>query len=416
MTKNDDKRVPALRFKGFNDDWAQRKLKNLVSFSKGKGYTKNDLLSNGTPILLYGMLYTNYLERYSNFFTYAKANLKSVYSTKHEVVMPDSGETSVDIARASWVDKPGVILGGGLIILKPKDIIFPGFLAYSLTYGKNHKDIASKAQGKSVVHIHSQDLVNLKFFFPKNIVTQRKICNLLEEVNTYISLQQRKAQQLKLLKKAMMQDLFNDRDIPKLRFSGFKDNWSNVNLGEIGKATGGTPLESEFIKNGSYKVISIGSYTENHKYNNQGMRVNLNRKTKKRIMNKDDLAMILNDKTKSGKIIGSVLLISDNDSFVYNQRTERIEPNHDKFSSQFLFQYLNANTIRNKIVSNAQGNTQIYVNWSTISKINYLIPSIDEQKRIGKLLFSLDSIIDIQQGKIEKYYKVKHFLLQNMFI
>ena len=402
--------------------WAQRKLENLTNRVKSYSISHDAEVNQitGTKYIHYGDIHTGKVTRIQNESILPNIHDNNFVPLKNgDVIVADASEDYKGIADACVIDLPyqsyKIVSGLHTIAFRPNKELKPDFL-YTYLHTSTFKHYGYRmGTGLKVFGISYKNLANMLIKLP-DTKEQDKINKVLSLITYRIKLQQRKAQQLKLLKKAMMQDLFNDRDIPKLRFSGFKDNWSNVNLGEIGKATGGTPLESEFIKNGSYKVISIGSYTENHKYNNQGMRVNLNRKTKKRIMNKDDLAMILNDKTKSGKIIGSVLLISDNDSFVYNQRTERIEPNHDKFSSQFLFQYLNANTIRNKIVSNAQGNTQIYVNWSSISKINYLIPSIDEQKRIGKLLFSLDSIIDIQQGKIEKYYKVKQFLLQNMFI
>ncbi|WP_428846242.1 hypothetical protein [Lactiplantibacillus plantarum] len=52
--------VPKVRFKGFSDPWEQRKLKLLADFSKGAGYSKKDIIDQGTPIVLYGRLYTNY--------------------------------------------------------------------------------------------------------------------------------------------------------------------------------------------------------------------------------------------------------------------------------------------------------------------------------------------------------------------
>ena len=393
--------------------WAQRKLKDLTDVRDGT-HSSPKYVEAGHPFITSKNINNGSIDyrdiKYITDEDFDEINKRSKVDI-HDILMGMIGT----VGNLALIDKKPNFAIKNIALIKDIGKIDYLFLYNFLQSNYVSKELIQKLDGGTQKFISLNKVRDLNISVA-SFQEQKAISKCLMRVNNLLILQQRKAQQLKLLKKAMMQDLFNDRDIPKLRFSGFKDNWSNVNLGEIGKATGGTPLESEFIKNGSYKVISIGSYTENHKYNNQGMRVNLNRKTKKRIMNKDDLAMILNDKTKSGKIIGSVLLISDNDSFVYNQRTERIEPNHDKFSSQFLFQYLNANTIRNKIVSNAQGNTQIYVNWSSISKINYLIPSIDEQKRIGKLLFSLDSIIDIQQGKIEKYYKVKQFLLQNMFI
>lgn len=246
---------------------------------------------------------------------------------------------------------------------------------------------------------------------------QKDIGTIFQLIDNLISLQQRKLKLLKLLKKAILQNLFVDKSMPYLRFISFDKSWDIVKLKDVGKATGGTSIESEFTSiGGTHKVISIGSYKENHAYNDQGIRVNLNDKTKKRVLNKDDLTMILNDKTTSGRIIGSVLLIPVDNVFVYNQRTERIEPNHKKFSSKFLYQYLNSPNIRNKIFSNAQGNTQIYVNWSSISKIKYLMPQKKEQDKISKLLFTLDFIINNQQLRIKKYEKFKQFLLQNMFI
>ena len=63
---------------------------------------------------------------------------------------------------------------------------------------------------------------------------------------------------------------------PQLRFIGFDDAWEQRKLGEFGKTTGGTSIESEFVEEGNYKVISIGSYSETSKYNDQGLRTNEN--------------------------------------------------------------------------------------------------------------------------------------------
>ena len=205
------------------------------------------------------------------------------------------------------------------------------------------------------------------------------------------------------------------RQVPNLRFKGFTDNWEQRKLGEFGKATGGTSIESEFSSSGTYKVISIGSYSETHVYNDQGIRAKNSEKTHKRILNKNDLTMILNDKTASGRIIGSVLLIPCNNTFVYNQRTERIEPNISQFSPMFLYHYLNAPIVRQKIISNAQGNTQIYVNWSSISKVEYYLPRLNEQNKIGELLKNVSNLISLQQRKLVLLKQLKKGLLQKMF-
>lgn len=193
--------------------------------------------------------------------------------------------------------------------------------------------------------------------------------------------------------------------------------WERRKLGELGKATGGTSIESEFVANGKYKVISIGSYSENSKYTDQGIRANKTIKTENRILNKDDLTMILNDKTASGNIIGRVLLINADDSYVYNQRTERIEVYKNEFVPKFLYQFLNADCIRSKIIRASQGNTQIYVNWTSISELEYSIPTSKvEQLKIAEYFENFDRLITLHKHKLEKLKNFKKACLEKMFV
>ena len=202
---------------------------------------------------------------------------------------------------------------------------------------------------------------------------------------------------------------------PQIRFAGFDDAWEQRKLEDFGKATGGTSIESEFSEDGIYKVISIGSYSENSVYNDQGLRAIKSEKTKKRILNKGDITMILNDKTASGNIIGRVILIEESGVYVYNQRTERIEINADEYDALFIYEMLNAPQIRDKIVKQSQGNTQIYVNWPTISLTEYLVPEIEEQMKIGTFFHHLDNLITLHQRKHEKLHNIKKSMLEKMF-
>ena len=207
-----------------------------------------------------------------------------------------------------------------------------------------------------------------------------------------------------------------NKNVPEIRFKGFSGEWELRKLRDIGKATGGTSIESEFIKNGKYKVISIGSYSEESTYTDQGLRTNATAKTSPQILNKDDLTMILNDKTSTGRIIGRVLLIDEDDTYIYNQRTQRIELYKEVFEPQFIYQLLNADSIRDKIVRSAQGNTQIYVNWSAICEFVYYMP-VDkaEQVAIGKFFHNFDKLITAENEKLTLLKKHKKGLLQKMF-
>jgi type I restriction enzyme S subunit len=89
---------PAIRIDGFRDDWKQSKLGELVQFSKGSGYSKGDLKENGTPIILYGRLYTKYETVISDVDTFVDAKVGSIFSRGGEVVVPASGESAEDIS------------------------------------------------------------------------------------------------------------------------------------------------------------------------------------------------------------------------------------------------------------------------------------------------------------------------------
>ena len=104
--------------------------------------------------------------------------------------------------------------------------------------------------------------------------------------------------------------------IPQIRFKGFDEDWAVQSMEGFGSSVGGTSLESEFTTTGKYKVISIGSYSKNSTYTDQGIRVPENEKTRKKILNKNDLAMVLNDKTLAGNIIGRALLIDEDEKYV----------------------------------------------------------------------------------------------------
>lgn len=142
-------------------------MSECAEFSKGNGYSKGDLCNSGTPIILYGRLYTKYETTIKEVDTFAIPKEGSVYSKGGEVIVPASGETAEDIARAATVENAGVLLGGDLNVVTPNGDINSTFLALSISNGEPQKELAKKAQGKSVVHIHNEEIKGLNIAFPK---------------------------------------------------------------------------------------------------------------------------------------------------------------------------------------------------------------------------------------------------------
>ena len=145
----------------------------------------------GTPIILYGRLYTKYQFAISEVDTFAVPQNGAVYSQGNEVIVPASGETAEDIARASAVEKSGVLLGGDLNILRPFDFINPLFLALAISNGEPQKELAKKAQGKSVVHIHNTDIQEVTIAYPSK-TEQDRIVSVFRHLDNLITLHQRK--------------------------------------------------------------------------------------------------------------------------------------------------------------------------------------------------------------------------------
>lgn len=201
--------VPEIRLDGFEGEWEAQTLKELASFSKGNGYTKNDLVNSGEEIILYGRLYTNYqtiISKVNTFVTTVKAN--AVISKGGEVIVPASGESAEDISRASVVDKSGVILGGDLNIIYPdENKVDSIFLALTISNGSQQKELIKRAQGKSIVHLRNNDLEKVVLHYP-SLKEQQAIGSYFSNLDNLINSHQEKISQLETLKKKLLQDMF----------------------------------------------------------------------------------------------------------------------------------------------------------------------------------------------------------------
>ena len=384
--------VPQIRFAGFTDPWEQRKLGELCSFSKGCGYSKNDLRDQGTPIILYGRLYTNYETQIHSVDTFVKPLENSVYSEGGEVIIPASGETAEDISIASVVEKPGIILGGDLNVITSSADIDPVFLALELSYGKPHFDLAKRAQGKSVVHIHNEDIANVFFGHP-NIAEQRRIGAFFDRLDSLITLHQRKYDKLCVLKKSMLDKMFPKGGslYPEIRFAGFTDPWEQRKLGELYKEVS----EKNDLTYGRDRIISVA-----HMYFNPVVYVTEDDYLKTyNVMRLGDIAFEGN-RSKNfahGRLVENTI----GDGIVSHvfKVFRPIQPfdlmywkysiNNEKAMKDVLTRSTKASTMMHELVAKDFLNEEIAV------------PSLEEQRRIGAFFDRLDSLITLHQRKYD---------------
>jgi len=402
MTKKTD--TPAIRFKGFSDTWEQRKLGDVVQITMGQspdGSTYSDEPSD--YILVQG-----------------NADLQNGWVcpriwTTQITKKADAGDLIMSVrAPAGAMGKTAynAVIGRGVAAIKGNEFIYQ--LLVKMDADGFWKILSC---GSTFESLNSENIKNAEVKIPTT-AEQIKIGGYFQQLDNLITLHQREYEKLHNIKKSMLEKMFpkNGSNVPEIRFKGFTEAWEQRKLLEFGLATGGTSIESEFSEDGVYKVISIGSYSEDNVYRDQGIRAVRSDKTVNRILNKGDITMILNDKTASGNIIGRVLLIEESGVYVYNQRTERIEVDNSNYDSQFIYTMLNAPAIRDRIIKQSQGNTQIYVNWTTISQTDYLVPQFSEQRKIGEYFANLDHLITLHQRELEKLQNIKKSMLEKMFV
>ena len=415
MIMQDNEKKPALRFKGFTDPWEQRKLDEIANFSKGVGYSKNDLCEEGTPIILYGRLYTKYETSIFDVDTFVKGKAGSVYSKGGEVIVPASGETAEDISIASVVVKPGILLGGDLNIVSPTTEYDSAFLALTISSGAAHKYLSSLAQGKSVVHLHNADIQSVSAKFPTKR-EQEKIHLLFGKIDTLITLHQRKYEKLVNIKKSMLNKMFppNGASVPEIRFKGFTDPWEQRKLGEISSIkTGpfGTQLSAkEYVESGVpvINVKNIGSnaiIAENLDYVSGETFLRL----KEHILHNGDIVF-----GRKGALNRHAMIQKTQDGWIQGSDCIRVKLNVD--DSNYLDAYLQVPNVLQHLSKIAYGSTMLTLTTDMLYSVPVELPQLCEEKKIGDFFKILNNLITLHQRKLEKLQNIKKSCLEKMFV
>ena len=410
----DNEKKPALRFKGFTDPWEQRKLGEIAVFSKGVGYSKNDLCEEGTPIILYGRLYTKYETCVFDVDTFVKEKAGSVYSKGGEVIVPASGETAEDISIASVVVKPGILLGGDLNIVSPTAEYDSAFLALTISSGATHKYLSSLAQGKSVVHLHNSDIQSVSAKFPTKR-EQEKIHLIFGKIDTLITLHQRKYEKLVNIKKSMLDKMFpqNGASVPEIRFKGFTDPWEQRKLEEYLEVSGQKNFEGIYTKedvlsvSGDFGIVNqiefqgrsfAGASVANYGVVETGDIVYT-----KSPLKSNPYGIIKANKGKNG--IVSTLYA------VYKPKQSA----NPEFVQIYFEQDARMNNYMHPLVNKGAKN-DMKVSAENALKGQIVFPDIKEQRTISEFFRNLDTLITLHQRKLEKLQNIKKSCLEKMFV
>ena len=184
IKSNKNPNVPNLRFKEFYKNWTITPMGNVCKFLKGRGISKEDISSTGSPCVLYGELYTTYKTAIAKDIK-SKTSLDPTFlvrSKANDVLIPCSGETAEDISTSICIPFDNVLIGGDLTVIRGK---LNGIFLSNQINSVRKLDIARIAQGKSIVHLHIDELKKIKISYTTSD-EQQKIANFLSLIDQRI--------------------------------------------------------------------------------------------------------------------------------------------------------------------------------------------------------------------------------------
>jgi type I restriction enzyme S subunit len=304
------------------------------------------------------------------------------------------------------------------------------YFAYYLQKDEVKKKLDDLSSGSALKQLPVNRLTTLKVIIPSP-QEQTAIANALSDVDALIQELEKLIAKKQAIKTATMQQLLTGRTrLPQFahhpdgRKKGYKpselgeipEDWEVLPFNKIFNYQNGKAQEHLFTSTDGYKVISIGNYSESGKYVETGSYIDKKHagEISRFVLKAGELAMILNDKTAVGTIIGRVILIDKNDTYVMNQRTMRLSP-AEVFNSQYLFALINSELVHKRIVGMAKPGTQIYINTDDVLEFQVQLPtSMDEQAAIANIHVDMDKEVQNLERRLAKTRQIKQGMMQEL--
>lgn len=355
----------------------------LCTFSKGHGYNKADIRDAGAPLILYGRLYTQYESRIEEVDTFTVEQDGSILSRGNEVIVPASGETAEDIAVASSVRRSGIILGGDLNVVTPTGKLDPDYTALAITYSKTHDDLAKRAQGKSVVHVHGNDIAEVEISYPSES-EQKRISSVVLNLDSLITLHQRKCQYRGLYgylswEQRKLGDCFEflkNNTLSRADLNGENGTARNVHYGDIlikfGDCLDGERSDLPFITDDTVLPKYTGS-----------------------ILREGDVIFAdTAEDEAAGKCVELRKLPKE--PTISGLHTIPARPRFP-FGMGYLGHYLNSDAYHRQLLPLMQGIKVISVSKAALQDTQVRFPGLSEQTAIGAALSEIDALITLHQ-------------------
>lgn len=404
---------PKIRFKGYTDDWEQRKFGDLVEKYEDPidtptdGYMRLGIRSHAKGT------FHSYVEKgkeleTAKMFRVAANNfiVNITFGWEHAVAITDESDAGKLVSHRF----PQYSFENGMI---------PVFFKYLILDEnfKHHLELSSPGGAGRNRVLKLNDMLEYKMKFPCED-EQRKLASYFDDLDHLITLHQRKCEETKKLKKYMLQKMFpqNGQTVPEIRFSGFTDAWEQRKLGDL----------VDRVTRKNQDLVSELPLTISAQYG---------------LMDQNEFF----DKRVASKDVSGYYLI-ENGEFAYNKSTSTDAPwgtvkrldryengvlstlyivfgikENNPVDSDFLVSYYSTNLwhkgIHEIAAEGARNHGLLNIAPADFFETDLTIPQdIEEQKKIGKYFENLERLITLHQHKCEQLQSMKKFMLQNMFV
>ena len=382
----DNEKKPALRFKGFTDPWEQRKVGTLI-----EDYTEKTVTQNQYPVLTSSQQQGIVLQEdyFADRQVTTDNNVGYYVLPKGYFTYRSRSDTDVFVFNRNNIVDKGII-SYYYPVFAPKSCD-SNFLLRRLNHGiKKQLSMAAEGTGQKV-------LAHAKF---KNMVVdvpsqseQEKIGTILEELDTLITLHQRKYEKLVNIKKSMLDKMFpkNGASVPEIRFKGFTDPWEQRKLGDL------------CVEFRSGEFISASDITETGEYpvfGGNGLRGFTDR------FNHDGEYTLIG---RQGALCGNVNFAVGKSYFTEHAIAVRADK---KNQTRFLYYLFSTMDLGQYSGQSAQPGLAV----GNLVELKSTLPDKQEQEKISGVLTALDTLITLHQRKLEKLQNIKKSCLEKMFV
>ena len=411
MSKDKKRLVPVRRFKEFENApaWEQRKLGDVA-----------DIVGGGTPSTKVKEYWNGNINWYSpveiGTSIYTSESVKKITQLGLEKssakILPKGTvlfTSRAGIGNTAILTKEATTNQGFQSIVPKKGLLNSYFIFTETPFLKRYGEI--NGAGSTFVEVSGKQMSKMPLLLP-SFDEQLKIGNFFKQLDSLIALHQRKLDKLKRVKSAYLTEMFpaeGERE-PKRRFPGFTGAWEQRKLGDVADIVGGGTPSTKVKEywNGNinwYSPVEIGTsiYTSESvkKITQLGLE-----KSSAKILPKGTVLFT----SRAG--IGNTAILTK--EATTNQGFQSIVPKKGLLNSYFIF--TETPFLKRYGEINGAGSTFVEVSGKQMSKMPLLLPSFDEQLKIGNFFKQLDSLIALHQRKLDKLKKMKAAYLEEMFV